>query len=318
MKYKRLKFSIGLLLIVCLQTYAQEHLHNTTSSDQQHINEFKEKAPLCLVDIGDTKLATRHYKGTGIPLVLIHGTLEDHHSLITLAALLAKKTPNPIVLYDLRGHSVSVLTNNTPGSIVQDANDVAKLIKKLGYDSAHIVGHSYGANITIKLANTHPHLVANLFLYEPPTFGLLANKPQYKKGVGKAMQTIAQTKTALESGAIERGVKLFIENIAFGVGSWNKLLDKRTRSVMTLNYLTFLDQLKDQQRFYINIAKLNQLQGKIILFQGAQSLPLFKASIQEIKPILNNEQVLLIEGAGHEGIFTQADQVAAKITKSLK
>jgi len=314
MQYKRLKLSIGLFLAVCVQTYAQKPVNNTI---QQYIHEFKEKAPLLLIDIENTRLATRHYKGQGTPLVLIHGTLDDHHSLITLAALLAKKTNNPIILFDLRGHSSSVLTNQQQGSIVQDAQDAAKLLKKLGYKSAHIIGHSYGANIAIKFANTYPGMIANLFLYEPPVFGLLINKPIYRQGVAKATQIIAQAKNALEKGAIEEGVKLFIENIAFGTGSWHKILDKRSRSVMTLNYPTFLDQLKDQQRFRLNVAQLNQQDGKIILFHGRQSLPLFKASIQEISQVLNNEQLFLIEGAGHEGIFTQANQVASKIAKSL-
>jgi len=317
MQYKKLKLSIGLLLVVLFQTYAQERA-NTLSLSQQYINAFKEKAPLVLVDIKTTQLATRHYKGKGTPLVLIHGTLDDHHSLITLAALLAQKTTKPIILFDLRGHSSSVLTNQQPGSIVQDAQDVVKLIKKLGYKSAHIVGHSYGANIAIKLTNTHPAMVANLFLYEPPVFGLLINKPQYQQGVTKATQTIAQAKNSLEKGAIEDGVKLFIENIAFGAGSWHHIMDKRGRSAMTSNYLTFLDQLKDQQRFRLNIAQLNQHKGKIILLHGRQSLPLFKASIHEIRQVLNHEQLLLIEGAGHEGIFTQANQVASRIAKSLQ
>ncbi len=318
MTYQRLKLSLSLVFVVVLQTYAQQHSDHTMATQQRYINEFKTKAPLVLVDIGDTKLATRHYQGTGTPLLMIHGTLEDHHSLIALAALLAKQIPNPIILFDLRGHSASVLSNHKNGSIVQDANDAAKLIKKLGYTSAHVLGHSYGANITIKLTNTHPNLVDNLFLYEPPAFGLLMGNPKYRAGVKKAGQIIAQTKTAFEQGAVEQGVKLFTEHIAFGMGSWNKILDKRARSIMTLNYPTFLDQLQDQQRFHINVAKLNQHQGKVVLVYGNQSLPLFKASIQEVAQILNSEKHFLIKGAGHEGIFTQPSQLATKVAESLR
>lgn len=313
MKYKGFKLGLSLVMIICLQGYSQAVMPQNTA-----IRQFKEKAPLFLVDIGDTKLATRHFPGTGTPLVLIHGTLDDHHSVIALAAQLSQKVANPIILFDLRGHSSSVQIAQQQGSILQDAEDVAKLIKKLGYSVGHILGHSYGANIAIKLVNKYPTMAASVFLYEPPVFGLLAGKAKYQKGMVKAMQIISQTKAALEKGAIEQGVRLFIENIAFGQGSWHKMLDKQTQAAMMSNYLTFLDQLGDKERFNINVAKLNHYKGKVTLLQGRQSLPLFKALMQEITQVLANEKVLFIEEAGHEGIFTQASLIASKIAKNLQ
>lgn len=287
------------------------------SSDQISINHFEQNTPLKLVNNGNTNLAVRHHKGEGIPLVFIHGTLDDHSVWLSIASELSKTIPNPIVLLDLRGHSASKLTINEQGSIIQDADDIVKLVKKLGYSKAQFIGHSYGANITIKIANTYPEIASQIFLYEPPVFGLLFGKPEYKEVMNSSMQSIMKAQSLLKEGEIEEGIKLFIEKLAFGDNSWNDKLDEHKKSVMLTNFQTYIDQANDTERLNINVKKLNNYNGNITIIKGTKSLPHFSACINELEQILDNEKVISIDGAGHSGVFTHTNKMVTILTENI-
>ncbi|MGH1336736.1 MAG: alpha/beta fold hydrolase [Aureispira sp.] len=234
-----------------------------------------------------------------------------------VAAKLAQKVKNPIVLFDLRGHSSSLNEAKGQGSIVQDAKDIIGLTKKLGYDKANFIGHSYGANIAIKLANSYPEIASNIVLYEPPVLNLLFDKPEYKDGLSQSMALLSNSISLLENGEIEQGIQLFIENMAFGKNSWKELLNERTKSTMLANYPTFLDQAKDKERLYIKVAQLNAYKGAVIILHGTESLVHFGACVKEIAQLLEKEQLIPIKGASHSGVFTHANSIALKIFELL-
>ncbi len=192
-----------------------------------------------------------------------------------------------------------------------------KLIQKLGYSKAQFIGHSYGANITIKIANKYPAVASNIFLYEPPLFGLLFGKPKYKEGMDYSTQSILKSQNLLQEGKIEEGVKVFIERLAFGDNSWNSKLDEHKKSVMLSNYQTFIDQGSDQESLNINVNKLNNYKGHITIIHGSKSMQHFGACINELEQILDNEKVITIDGAEHSGIYTHTDQIATIFHESI-
>src|SRR5687768_5878806 len=85
----------------------------------------------------------------GVPLVLVHGSWGDHHSWQAVVAALSKSFR--VVTYDRRGHTQSERPG-THGSLEEDANDLASLVRTLGIAPAHIVGHSFGGAIALQAA----------------------------------------------------------------------------------------------------------------------------------------------------------------------
>src|SRR5262245_33771018 len=51
--------------------------------------------------------------------------------------------------------------------------DVAFLVSLVGTRSVHVVGHSYGGLLALKLALARPAAVRSLAVYEPVAFGVL-------------------------------------------------------------------------------------------------------------------------------------------------
>lgn len=277
---------------------------------------FEDKNPLNLIQIGDADLAVRYMKGEGIPIVFVHGSWDDHNSWMPVTKLLSTKIKNPIVLYDRRGHSASS-PDLSQGTISQDVNDIVLLTEKLGIRKAHFVGHSYGANILVKLASENAEIAESFVLFEPPLFGLLKDKIECKAELGEVKEAMVTAKGLLEKGLIQKGTIQFIENVAFGKNSWNEVFDERAKNTMMSNYRTWLDQSNDSERLKILPEKLNNFRGRITFIVGANSIPIYPCIAKELKKIVLSVEVKTISDAGHGGLISHSAETTNIILEHL-
>ena len=104
------------------------------------------------------------------PVVLVHGSWGDHHNWDAVVPGLSRQLR--VATYDRRGHSRSQRPAGQ-GRIDQDVDDLAALIELLFSGPAHVVGNSFGAAISLRLAAQRPELFRSLVAHEPPLFGLL-------------------------------------------------------------------------------------------------------------------------------------------------
>jgi pimeloyl-ACP methyl ester carboxylesterase len=92
----------------------------------------------------------------GTPIVLIHGsTIDSHTDWDSLIPALAKEYK--VFAPDCRGHGQS----NNPNmsySFKELADDVAAFVHAMGYEKAHIIGHSNGGNVALVIAVEHPEV----------------------------------------------------------------------------------------------------------------------------------------------------------------
>lgn len=85
-----------------------------------------------------------------------------------------------VVSVDRRGHG------RTPAgqgryTIEKDAKDLIATAAALGIKRAHLVGHSYGALVTLEAARTAPGLAKSLHLVEAPYLSLLPKDPDVER-----------------------------------------------------------------------------------------------------------------------------------------
>lgn len=114
-------------------------------------------------------------RGTGVPLVLIHGDLNNGAS--AWASQLESLAPwHRLIVPDRRGHGASP-TEPRPYTIAGDAADLAALLDELGVERAHLVGHSYGGLVALEWAVRQPERCRCLHLIEPPYLTLLPDDP---------------------------------------------------------------------------------------------------------------------------------------------
>lgn len=100
--------------------------------------------------------------GAGEDVVLVHG-LAANMAFWHPEVLRTLRERFRVTLYDLRGHGYSDMPST--GYAMDDmAGDLHGLLDRLGIETMHLVGHSWGGAIAATLAATHPARVRSLAL----------------------------------------------------------------------------------------------------------------------------------------------------------
>jgi pimeloyl-ACP methyl ester carboxylesterase len=100
-------------------------------------------------------------RGQGEPLLLLHGGLGNINVFAPGISELAKG--RTVIAVDSYGHGRTALTDR-PMNYVDVGNDMATLIRELGYRQVDALGYSMGGGIAFRLAAQHPQLVRRLVL----------------------------------------------------------------------------------------------------------------------------------------------------------
>ncbi len=160
--------------------------------------------------------------GEGPPVVLVHGFAGAASNWIEIAALLAQS--HRVLVPDLPGHGHSDALSSTPGLGVF-ADRVAAVAKLEQMLPAHVVGHSLGGVVVLRLAARRPEAVRSVALVAPAgissstrvaeatltAFGLV--RPG--RHIGRLIETVAATprlrRTVLGAWAVSDGTVLTAE-----------------------------------------------------------------------------------------------------------
>lgn len=121
--------------------------------------------------VGDLRL---HYaaRGTGKPVLLLHGFPETHRSWDLQHEALTAAGYQTLAV-DLRGYGQSdkPAEGYDLGSL---SADIAELIRTLGVGALPVIGHDWGGGVTWELASRHPDLVEQAVILNCPHPALMA------------------------------------------------------------------------------------------------------------------------------------------------
>ena len=91
--------------------------------------------------------------GKGEPLLLLHGGLGSIDMFAPIMPILAGH--RLVIAVDLQGHGRTPL-GDRPIRLIDMGDDMAVILKTLGYDTADVLGYSMGAGVALRLAVQHP------------------------------------------------------------------------------------------------------------------------------------------------------------------
>lgn len=116
-----------------------------------------------------------------VPFLLVHGLASNSRLWDGCAEALAARG-HLVAAVDLRGHGESSKPDSgyDTGTVVAD---LATLIEALGFTRPAVVGQSWGGNLAVQLAASHPELVSWIGLVDGGTIELQERFPEWTEAV---------------------------------------------------------------------------------------------------------------------------------------
>jgi pimeloyl-ACP methyl ester carboxylesterase len=159
-------------------------------------------------------------------VVLLHSSASSGRQWSALVELLQPRFNLRTV--DLHGHGTQPdWSGDQPLTLADEAALVKPLLWEAG--GAHVIGHSYGGAVALKLATTYPHLVRSLVAYEPVLFGWMMVDGHWE-AVRDVIVLVSSIHACLERGDEHAAAAHFIEYWS-GQGAWELMSAGRQQAV---------------------------------------------------------------------------------------
>jgi pimeloyl-ACP methyl ester carboxylesterase len=103
-------------------------------------------------------LLSHQLKGEGETMLFLNGGMMTYHSWAPIIPAFSED--HGILICDFRGQLMS--PGDPPRTFEEHAEDVIRLMDSLAIDRAHVIGASFGGEVGVLLAATHPERVRSL------------------------------------------------------------------------------------------------------------------------------------------------------------
>ena len=238
-------------------------------------------------------------KGTGKPLVLVHGYPLDHTIWDEVLPFL--ENDFDIITPDLRGFGQSDIVRS-PYKIADLAADIAGLLDQLDIEKAVTAGHSMGGYVSLAFARAYPERVLGLGLVASQA---LADSPERKQG---RYETAAEVmKTGVKPVAESMSAKLTPDE---RVQAFVHALIAKQQPAGLAGALKAMAERDD------STSALSSFKFPIALIHGEadELIPIQRA--QEIKAAIPHATLMELSGVGHMPML-ENPQATATTLKNL-
>ena len=224
-------------------------------------------------------------------LVLVHGDFADgYESWGATCDLIGKR--RRMVVIDRPGFGED-LAPDARFSIADEARALLEATADMGLTSFHLVGHSYGALVTLEMAVTRPRLVRSLHLIEPPLLDLLPEEPPVREMDHRVRWIVEHHAEIGDEAATEGffsmiGGEPMVERLR-GTPEWTRLCTYATRFA------------RGELASSYPSSSLARLAGTIPvgLYTGGRSHPALRLITAELANRITGARLLEVPEAGH-------------------
>ncbi|MBX3431173.1 MAG: alpha/beta hydrolase [Hyphomonadaceae bacterium] len=266
------------------------------------------RAPTSILEVAGTQFAIAK-QGSGPPIIFVHGSASDYRTWSEQIDR-QSKTHNAIA-YSRRFHWPNEpIAEGEVYDIARHVDDLEAIIDALDIGPANLVGHSYGAFVSILLALRRPELVRSLVLAEPPIITLFLSLPP-KIGellrlaltrprtaatvVGFAARGIEPAKAAIRRGELEKGLR--IHGVAVLGEKFFKNLSPSRQEQVQQNLI--VEEFLGPEYPVVARPSLHRIRTPILLLRGQQSPAIFHCIMDELAGLLPAAQSDVIARASH-------------------
>jgi len=243
--------------------------------------------------------------GAGPPLVLVHGSINDHTNWEPLLPVLEEHFT--IYALDRRGHGESDPVDGATYALEREFEDVAAVIDAVGEPTA-VLGHSYGALCALEAAFRADN-IAKLVLYEPPIPVGTAGWPP---------DTLPKIEALLEAGDREGAALTFAREVA-------QLAEEEIASVRsTPAWQTILDtaptipyEVRAIGGYACDLERLRHLPTPTLMLMGTESSPFLQEASESVAATLPECEQAVLTGQGHLAMYTDPERFLGIVIQFL-
>jgi len=239
-------------------------------------------------------------RGSGTPLVLLHGYPLDHRIWNEVVPLL--EDDFDMIVPDLRGFGQSEVVE-AQYTLADMAADVAALLDELGVEKTYIAGHSMGGYTSLAFVRNDPERVLGL--------GLIASQapndtPERKKGRYASAEEIMKT-----------GVEPVVENMTPKLTP-DAQVQGEVRDVIAQQHRTGLaNAMKAMAERLDSTSQLSSFRFPVVLVHGEadELIPVERA--REITDALQTVYFVELSGVGHLPMLEKPQETAGALRKLI-
>lgn len=208
---------------------------------------------------------------------------------------------------DLPGHG---RTPHEPGRSLQ-AQAVADALEAMDGAAHHLIGHSFGGTVALRLAVERPDLVRSLSLIEPVCFNFLADAqdPAYSA----YLERMAALGAAMSGGDWHRAAEIFLR--AWGLAG-ETLSPRQLDAVakrMPLIHQANADILETETPGRLRLEAIRAIPCPVQLIAGSRTDPVIFDIHRVIAAALPQAEAHVIPGADHMVTLSHPGDVAARL-----
>ena len=180
-----------------------------------------------------------------------------------------------------------------PLSVAEDAATCGRLLEQLGWPTAHIVGHSYGALVALQLALDEPGRVATLALLEPAARGISSSA-----AVAAALQPVV---AAYRSGDTAAAIDGFLRHVCGDDyrATLQRVVPGAFAEALAEGDLFFQAEMAAVQQFSFGADDASSITLPVLNVVGADSVPRFVEGGALVQSWFPSAERLTIPAAGH-------------------
>lgn len=253
--------------------------------------------------------------GEGPNLVMIHG-MTGNLAIWHLEIVPALMSEYRLATYDLRGHGYSDVPP-TGYTTADHASDLRQLLDALGIERAHIMGHSFGADVALHFAIAYPDRVDRLILIEPAIAALI---PLREREDWAGWQYWRE-KLALGGVVVPREKWYDTEYLVRASVGLPMLFGYRKGRARRAAPLVRLMDTTTAAKDYCELAgmtldAINKVQHQTLVIYGEDSV--FLDTYEYLRDHLVNSTCTLISGSEHFGPIERPDLLLQNVRKFLE
>lgn len=245
-------------------------------------------------------------------VVLLHSSASSSRQWSALVEALQPRFEMHAV--DLHGHGAKPgWSGNQALTLADEAALVEPLLRQAG--GAHVVGHSYGGAVALKLATLHPHLVHSVIAYEPVLFGWMIGDRYWDLAVRDVVALVSSIRGCLARGDEHAAAARFLSYWS-GSSAWHSMPSRR-RQAVAARMCAVLSHFDAVFREPFEKARITSLEMPMLYLTGENTVDSTRRIGSLFREVCPRAEHAVLPGMAHMGPITHAVEVNRRIKKFL-